>query len=320
MDFSSRFNSWMLLALISALGTGCAQTVSFTLARPGLTGIGRDIGLEFGNVAFEVNLDLVDVKQTAVVRKKNAIDQAAPTDSELFGPVVEQEIRRNLESRREIRILSQATHTMDFSGTFYARDTTSEKKEDIKLDNRVVDVRVTHFVDRIYELTLRYSIRSAATGSLLGEGKKEGVRTMSGSGQSVEDAMRYFEPWETNLELLARQAVSRIMEDILPRQERVQRRLREGDGKELRASVDLAVREGLDAAWPLWRDLLGQGGLSPRDKAALLYDSAVYHESRDEVSVARELFDNCLAITSDPWCAEGGERMKSRERELMQMQ
>lgn len=306
--------------LCQALCTACAPAVSFPMVHPGLPGVGRDIGFEFGTVDFEVNLDLVDQKETAAVRKKNASAQGAPSDAELYGPVVEREMRRMVAAGPAVRILSEATHTMDLSAKFYARDTAAVKKEEIKIDNRVIDVKETHVVDRIYELTLRYELRSALTGSVIGAGRQERVRTVSGSGKSVDDAMRRFESWEINLEYLVNQAVSRVAAEILPRQEIVTRKLREGGTPELRESVALAVKEGLDRAWPLWQGLLsGIEKLPQQDRAALLYDAAVYHESKDEVAEALAVFEQCFATAPDPWCREGRERMQAREQELAQM-
>lgn len=308
------------LLLLPVLCGGCAPTVSFPVVHAGMPGVGRDIGMEFGKVDFEVNLDLVDLKETAAVRKKNASVRESATDAELFGPLVEREVQKKIAANPAVRVLSQPSHTMDLSGVFYARDTASVKKEEILLEKRVIDVKETHTVDRICELTLRYELRSAGTGSVLGSGKQERVRTVNGTGRSVDDAVRRFESWETTLESLVGQAVSRIAAEILPRQEMVRRRLREGVAKPLRESVGVAAKEGLDAAWPLWQDLVSRKEtLSPKDRSALLYNVAVYHESKDEVAEARSAFEHCLVVSPDPWCSEGQERMNVREQELARM-
>ena len=308
------------IPLLSALSAGCAPLVSFPVTYPGLQGVGRDMGVEFGRVDFEVNLDLMGLKEPAAVRKKNAAVQGGATDAELYGPVVEREIRRSIEANAAVHILSRTTHTMDLSGLFYARDIATVKKEDIKVENRVVDVKETHTIDRISELTLRYELRSVGTGAVLGSGKQERVRTVNGSGRSAEDAVSRFESWETALEALVREAAARIMAEVLPRRETVKRKLRTGGSKFLRESVELAAREGLERAWPLWQDLLSRvGTLLPKDRAALLYNAAIYHESRDEVAGARFAFEECLVVSPDPWCREGAKRMTAREQELARM-
>lgn len=306
--------------VLSALFAGCAPVVSFPVARPGLRGIGAEVGMEFGKLDFEVNLDLVGRKESAAVRRKNSAAEGGATDAELYGPVIERAMKKMLAANPAIHILSQATHTMDLAGYFYAHDAVSVKKEDIKLENRVVDVKETHTIDRIYELTLRYELRSSGTGTVLGSGKQDRVRTVSVSGRSSDDALGRFESWESILESLVSQASSKIMAEILPRLETVKRKLRKGDSKFLRESVELATREGLDRAWPLWQNLLSRKeSILPKDRAALLYNAAIYYEAKDVVAEARLAFEQCFAASPDPWCHEGVARMTAREQELARM-
>ncbi|MDH4161129.1 MAG: hypothetical protein OEW15_00355 [Nitrospirota bacterium] len=312
----TKFQTATLFLLLAAV-TGCAPSVMFQQIQPGHLGAGRDLGIAVSAPDFEVNLDLAGLRELAAVRKKNSQNQGTPADTELFAPLVEREMMKNITANPVIRLSTSITHTIAVSGALYVRDITTIQKDEIKLENRVVDVRETATVDRVFELTLNYQVISAATGTTIFSGKQEGVRSQRGQGKTAQEAVERFEPWEDVLESLIAQESGKMLSKVLPRQVTVTRKLKEGSSKALRASVEVAVKEGLDRAWPLWQAIKDSGEqLAPADRSALFHNMGVYYESKDDLVNARLFFEQCLAAQDEELCRKGQERIKSREEAL----
>lgn len=305
----------LALILFVAAMTGCAPRVSFPQLQFGPVALGPGHGIALGAVDFEVSLDLVDLRELAAARKNKASTDGLPSDTELYAPWIEREVDRQIKASPISRITSTPTYTLVISAAFFSRDTKELKKEEVKLEKRVVDVRESYDVTRVNDLILNYRIVSRKTGTTAVEGKQEGVRSQFGKGKTAAYAVETFEPWETVMEALVVQQTGKMMATILPRTVMVERPLREGSTGELRDAAATAVREGLDRARPLWLAIRDSGEALPeKDRAGLLYDLGISYESQDELEEARKSFAGCLAIWHDAWCARALERIAERTR------
>jgi tetratricopeptide (TPR) repeat protein len=312
------------LFLGSVVFVSCAPSIKFQQLKPAKFDIGKEPSFVLGQVKISSQLDLVKPEGGGILGE--IVGMTAEMVQAYFGS---EDLRRKLEATIQSEIANNkfgsykfqgAKYRIDFSGSFYVRDRSERKEEEIREGN-TVRKEVYYEVVRSYEMELIYNLIRQDDGVVIGSSSHRKKEAEIQRGSSPMDAAKKFENWTKVGEKMIVSLVQNVMREILPYYETVKRKLRKGDSKELKEAVKLAQKGDLESAAQIWKKVLDNPEkYSREDRLAALYNLGVYYEVKDDTGSALQSYESCVKEFDDKWCKEGLKRARDREQELKRLQ